>query len=151
MARSSKKVSYAHFLTDLISLTAAMPLFAMSTCVVVQPRSHSGSSNGEAYAGDDGVPIMVGDKVLDGPWSRIPQMIAADEMGFEVEFGSVGAWMTRTRRLFGGVCIAIRQCAIGLWHAVGGHRCHAVDAAEEAGSMNCNSVRSVLGGLRVNR
>jgi hypothetical protein len=34
MARSSPKVSYAHFRTERISLTAAMPLLAMSTLVM---------------------------------------------------------------------------------------------------------------------
>ena len=36
MARSSPNVSYAHFRTDRISLTAAIPLFAIRTCEAVR-------------------------------------------------------------------------------------------------------------------
>lgn len=61
----------------------------------------------EAYASDDGVPIVVGDKVLDGSCCSYSQMVATDEVGWKVEFGGVRARLRRPRMLFGGVCIAI--------------------------------------------
>lgn len=68
----------------------------------------------EAYAGNDGVRIVVSDKILDGPWCCYSQMVAADEVGSEIESGCVRAWIPRARLLFGGVCIAVCRYTIGL-------------------------------------
>ncbi len=72
-------------------------------------------------------------------------MVAADEVGFEVELGGVRAWMLRSRLLFGGMCITIGECAIGLGAPVHGQSSHTVDAAPVAGNMVGKSVRIGLG------
>lgn len=45
----------------------------------------------EAYASNDGVAIIVGDKVLDGPCWSYSQMIATNKMGWDFELGGVRA------------------------------------------------------------
>ena len=62
----------------------------------------------EAYAGDHSVRIVVSDEVLDGPCCSYSQMVAANEVGRDIEFGGIGARIGRPRMLFGGVCIAVR-------------------------------------------
>lgn len=44
---------------------------------------------GASYVGDDGVAIMSGDKVLDFAGRRLGELVAADEMGLEVELGGI--------------------------------------------------------------
>ena len=68
-------------------------------------------------------------------------MVAANEVGLKIEFGGVRAWMLRSRLLFGGVCITIGECAIGLGAPVDGQSSHTVDAAQVAGIMVGKSVR----------
>ncbi len=60
-------------------------------------------------------------------------MVAADEVGFEVELGGVRAWILRSRLLFGGVCITIGECAIGLGAPVHGQSSHTVDGCCPSG------------------
>ena len=75
-------------------------------------------------------------------------MVASDEVGSELEFGSVRIWIPRAGMLFGWMRIAVRQSAIGLGRpvdAVGGHRGHSVDAAKMAGIVKNSSVGSGVG------
>ena len=63
-------------------------------------------------------------------------MVAADEMGWNIEFGCVRAWIFRPSLLLSGVCIAIRQFAVGLGGPIDpieGQSGHIVDAANVAG------------------
>ena len=87
------------------------------------------------------MPITVRDKVFDGPCCSCSQMVAADEMGSNIEFSSVRAWVPRTR-FFGGMCMAIGQFAIGLGCPVDGQRGHAVGAAKVAERMDGRSVEN---------
>ena len=112
-------------------------------------QSHLGSCIWEAYAGNDGVPIAVRHKVFDGPCCSCSQMVAADEVGSDIIFRCVRAWVPRTR-LFGGVCMAIGQCAIGLGCPVDGQRGHAVGAAKVAERMDGRSVENGLECCRKN-
>ena len=50
----------------------------------------------EAYVSNDSVPVMVGNKVLDGPCWSCSKMIATNEMGFQIELGGVRARILRT-------------------------------------------------------
>ena len=68
-------------------------------------------------------------------------MVAADEMGWNLEFGGVRVWIPRTRVLFGRMCIPICQRAVGLGDPVDGESGHLVSAAKMAGSKNGSSVR----------
>ena len=62
-------------------------------------------------------------------------MIATNEMGLDIELGGVRARIPRTRLLFGRMCMAIGQSAIGLGHPVDSESGHIVSAADVAGSM----------------
>lgn len=72
-------------------------------------------------------------------------MVAADEVGSKFEFGCIRACIPRTRLIFGGVCMAICQCAIGLGRPVGGQRGHTVDAAKVAEIVDSRSVGNGVG------
>lgn len=115
--------------------------------MVCQSReSHFRSCIFAAYAGNDGVAIAVGDKVLNGPWCSCSQMVTTDEVGSDIEFGCIRACVPRTLLIFGGVCMAICQCAIGLWRPVNGQRGHFVSVAKVAESVDSRSVENGVGG-----
>lgn len=132
MARSSPNVSYAHFRTDRISLTAAIPLFAINTWVEGQLACLAQEWYGTyvpaepkllqllvpppalcTHIRNDSVAIVCCDKVLDFAWRCFRQSIAANEMWCQVVFSCIGA----------GEAIAV---AIDLWrcssHCVGHFR-----------------------------
>jgi hypothetical protein len=92
IARSSPKVSYAHFRTERISLTAAIPLFAMSTCRKAQCQ-HTPNYRiyGLPHICNDRVSIVRGHKVLDLARRRMAEFVASDEVRRKVELGCVGA------------------------------------------------------------
>lgn len=69
-------------------------------------------------------------------------MIAANEMGWDFEPGGVRARIPRARLVFGGMCIAICQGAIGLGPPVDSQRRHVVSTAKVAGRMFDDSVRT---------
>jgi hypothetical protein len=92
IARSSPKVSYAHFRTERISLTAAIPLFAMSTCKKAPCQSTSNSSiHGFPHICNDRVSIVRRHKVLDLARRRMAEFVASDKVRRKVELGCVRA------------------------------------------------------------
>jgi len=88
IARSSPNVSYAHFRTDLISFTAAMPLLAIKTCYAKSEQFgiRQLARGEQKYRCDYSVSIMLGDEILDLAWSSCIQVIAPNEVGREVVF-----------------------------------------------------------------
>jgi hypothetical protein len=92
MARSSPKVSYAHFRTERISLTAAMPLLAIRTCreTVVSQGRRIPRVLGQTHIADDSVAVVASHEVLHFRGGGIVKLVAADEMASQGVLLGVG-------------------------------------------------------------
>lgn len=122
IARSSPNVSYAHFRTERISLTAAIPLFAMRTCTASAHQASECHSACSAHIGDDCVAIVCRDKVLHFARASSVEMVAADEMRRQIVLCRIGARGAVGRPIGSVLCIS-GHCVCGISHATGNLGC----------------------------